>query len=389
MLQKFLISITAIALYCSAYFTFNKAKVPPPWSCYLPTETTEVVKTKRTNGIQVALLLDTSDSMNGLIEQAKSQLWNILNELARTVKNGEETTLEIALYEYGNPNKGLSPNQINQLSPFTTDMDLISEKLFALTTNGGNEYCGTIIKTAVEQLNWEDGDALKIIYIAGNEAFTQGRIHYRGACQTATENSISVNTIFCGDYDTGVQLHWYDGAKSGNGDYFNINHNQETVYVPTPYDDKINTLNGELNKTYIPFGTQGLLKQQNQISQDTNAGGYGASNAASRIAFKSSSKYKNVEWDLVDAYEADKKILKKADDLPEAFQNLTADELEAKVNEVAVKRAKIQKEIQELDKKRRQFREDNSKTTGNPSLESSMIATLKKQAKQKGYEIKN
>ncbi|MBK9013028.1 MAG: hypothetical protein IPM82_02505 [Saprospiraceae bacterium] len=47
--------------------------------------------------IQVALLLDTSGSMDGLIEQAKSQLWKILNELNRMRKNGEVPDLEVAL----------------------------------------------------------------------------------------------------------------------------------------------------------------------------------------------------------------------------------------------------------------------------------------------------
>lgn len=34
------------------------------------------------NLMQMAILLDTSNSMDGLIEQAKSQLWKIVNELA-------------------------------------------------------------------------------------------------------------------------------------------------------------------------------------------------------------------------------------------------------------------------------------------------------------------
>ena len=34
------------------------------------------------NLIQMAILLDTSGSMDGLIEQAKAQLWKIVNELA-------------------------------------------------------------------------------------------------------------------------------------------------------------------------------------------------------------------------------------------------------------------------------------------------------------------
>ncbi|RPI65426.1 MAG: hypothetical protein EHM44_00590, partial [Ignavibacteriales bacterium] len=36
----------------------------------------------KNNSIQLALLLDTSNSMDGLIDQAKSQLWKIVNELA-------------------------------------------------------------------------------------------------------------------------------------------------------------------------------------------------------------------------------------------------------------------------------------------------------------------
>jgi hypothetical protein len=32
--------------------------------------------------VQIALLLDTSNSMDGLIDQAKSQLWKIVNEMA-------------------------------------------------------------------------------------------------------------------------------------------------------------------------------------------------------------------------------------------------------------------------------------------------------------------
>ena len=37
-------------------------------------------KNKQT--IKVALLLDTSNSMDGLINQAKAQLWEIVNELS-------------------------------------------------------------------------------------------------------------------------------------------------------------------------------------------------------------------------------------------------------------------------------------------------------------------
>lgn len=62
----------------------------------------ELFKKDNTTKIQVALLLDTSSSMDGLIEQTKSRLWNIVNTLTTLKYNGKAPQIEIALYEYGN-----------------------------------------------------------------------------------------------------------------------------------------------------------------------------------------------------------------------------------------------------------------------------------------------
>ena len=56
----------------------------------------------RSPSVQIALLLDTSNSMDGLIEQAKSQLWSVVNEFIRAKRDGRPPALEVALYEYGN-----------------------------------------------------------------------------------------------------------------------------------------------------------------------------------------------------------------------------------------------------------------------------------------------
>src|SRR3979409_1073074 len=88
--------------------------------------------------VQMAILLDTSNSMDGLIDQAKSQLWKIVNDLEYSTQNGVRPTLQVALYEYGNDGLSAEGNYIRQVSPFTIDLDVISEKLFALKTNGGS-----------------------------------------------------------------------------------------------------------------------------------------------------------------------------------------------------------------------------------------------------------
>ena len=73
--------------------------------------------------IQVALLLDTSNSMDGLIEQAKGKLWSIVNEFARYRKGDVPPQLEIALFEYGNDGLSRYNDYIRQVAAFTTDLD--------------------------------------------------------------------------------------------------------------------------------------------------------------------------------------------------------------------------------------------------------------------------
>jgi hypothetical protein len=339
------------------------------------------------NTIQVALLLDTSGSMSGLIEQAKSQLWNILNQLARTTKDGQDTALEVALYEYGNPSKATQKFEINQLTPFTRDMDLVSEKLFSLTIDGGDEYCGAIIQRSFNDLSWVKGNGLKIIYIAGNEGFDQGPIDFMKACGEAVESGIIINTIYCGGEEEGIKLKWKAGAMAGKGEYMFIEHNQATVYVPTPYDSTITKLNAELNSTYIPIGKKGEEKQLNQISQDFNAGAYSMANASDRAVFKSSKKYDATDWDLVDAYQKDKSILEKAEIVTDSLQNLSIIELESKVLELAKRRVAIQEEILELDKKRRAYKAENEVSAGEATLQQSVIGNVRKLAKEKGYTV--
>ena len=385
-IRKFFFGLIGIAIYLSGTYLCQFSQ--SSFLSLFNSAPTEVSKATDQNTIQVALLLDTSSSMSGLIEQAKSQLWNILNELSRTGKDGEDTALEIALYEYGNPGKATSKYQINQLTGFTSDMDLVSEKLFSLTTNGGEEYCGAIIKTSLDDLEWRDGNNLKLIYIAGNEKFSQGPISYTTSCQNAIENGITINTIYCGNNATGIRDFWQAGALAGQGDYLTIEHNQETVYIPTPYDDKIKQLNSELNKTYIPYGEKGKAKKENQRIQDNNAGKYSKSNMVDRTAFKSSKNYMATDWDLVDAYQKDKSVLKDLKIHTDSLQNLSIEELEIKIKFAATRRSSINQQIQDLDKKRRIYKANNNKNEKESSLQKSMIETIKKQAKQKGYESK-
>jgi hypothetical protein len=159
--------------------------------------------------VDVAILLDTSNSMDGLISQAKSQLWTIVQQFAEAKKRGKTPHLRVSVFEYGNTSLPASEGYIRQVVQLTDDLDKISEALFALRTNGGDEYCGMVINEALKRLDWNsEPNAYKAIFIAGNEPFTQGSVDYKKACKRAIESGIVVNTIHCGNYQKGVQGKW-------------------------------------------------------------------------------------------------------------------------------------------------------------------------------------
>lgn len=346
---------------------------------------------KKNAKIQVALLLDTSGSMDGLIGQAKSQLWKVVNELATAKYEDETPTLEIALYEYGNDKLSGAEGYIKQYSQLTTDLDLISEKLFALKTDGGSEFCGWVIQTATKQLTWsKSNDDLKMIFIAGNEEFTQGSVDMKKACKEAIKNGIVVNTIFCGEYREGVKISWKEGADLADGKYMNIDHNQTIAHIDTPFDKGILDLNKKLNGTYVSYGSLGEANSVRQSAQDKNAAGMGTASYVNRAVSKSKSAYVNTSWDLVDASEADEEILVKLKDeeLPEEMKGLKPEERRVYLDKKKKERLEIQDKINKLDKKRQDYIAKELKINAEENtLDAVLIKTIRAQANEKNYKF--
>ena len=347
------------------------------------------VSAKKTK-IQVAILLDTSGSMQGLIEQAKSRLWNIVNTLTTLKYNGEAPDIEIALYEYGSY-KRYDGDYIRRITPLTADLDLISKELFALTTNGSEEYWGGVIERAVNVIEWGNSKAdMKLIYIAGNEEFTQGNISYKTAIANALKKDIFVNTIHCGSEDVGIGDFWQDAALRGNGKFFNIDANATVRAIKTPFDPQIILCNEKLNDTYIGYGIVGKERKMNQTVQDRNAGSISSANYTERAVSKSKAVYKNTSWDLVDKVKEDKDALSriKKEELPEELRNKSPEELKTFIKQKEEERTLIQKEINELAVKRQIYIDEQLKKEGEnkgDDLGKAITESVLAVAKIKGY----
>jgi len=239
-------------------------------------------------------------------------------------------------------------------------------------------------------LDWStDGGDLQIIFIAGNEPFTQGSINYQISCSDAKRKNIVVNTIFCGDFQEGINTSWKNGADLTQGTYASIEQNSKTVFIPSPYDDKIDQLNTQLNNTYIEYGREGRQKKAEQEIQDVNAESYGNANKVNRAVSKSTHVYKNKSWDMVDASEDKEFDVTKVtkDQLPEAMKNMTDDQKKNYVKQKTEEREKIKTEIQDLNKKRTEYIASKQKTEDTKMLDKSMINAIKTQAEKKNFKF--
>jgi hypothetical protein len=342
--------------------------------------------------VQIAILLDTSGSMSGLIEQAKGQLWKIVNQFIYARQKGLRPDLQVALFEYGKSSLSSDSGWIRLIQPFTNDLDKISEELFALQTDGGEEYCGWVIKNAVEGLAWSPSrDVYKAIFIAGNEPFTQGPVHYADSCKGAIAKGIVVNTIHCGEQAAGINTKWQDGALLADGKYMVIDQNRAVVHFEAPQDKDIAKLGEELNKTYLAFGAAGREGLMRQMVQDANGFALAAQGAAvNRALCKASANYSNGGWDLVDACsDAKFKLAElKKEELPPEMQKMTDPERRAYVAAKAKEREKIQTEINRLNAERIKYVTEKTKQQpGANTLDAVMIATIREQAARNSFRF--
>ncbi|MBB5034855.1 vWA domain-containing protein [Prosthecobacter vanneervenii] len=379
------ILITAALAACLAL----AKETPPP----LADSAVEIAKVEPiapdTPLVQIAVLLDTSSSMDGLIEQAKTQLWKLVNEFISAKQDGKTPVVQVALYEYGKSSLSAEQNWIRQIQPLTRDLDKVSEELFALKTNGGEEYCGAVIKRATKDLAWDANPKVyKAIFIAGNEPFTQGPVDSQKSCKEAIAKGIIVNTIHCGGEAEGIAGNWNQGALLADGKYLVIDQNQAIVHIEAPQDKEIVKLNEKLNETYISYGRAAPAARSRQIAQDNNAAEKSAAGSMlQRVIAKSSSNYSNTSWDLVDASKQKEFDLSKVkeEDLPEEMKKMTVEERKAWLEKKTAEREAIQKQVLTLNKEREAYvaakRKESSKAD---TLDTAMSKALRTQAEKKG-----
>ncbi len=338
--------------------------------------------------IQVALLIDVSGSMDQLIAQAQGQLWKMANFLSQLKKDGQTPTLEIGLISFG----GLEYEQhkaVKLESPLVTNLDFLAERLFNLQAMGSQEHCAEALQMAIDSLNWSEQEKdLKVIIIAGNEAFDQGPLDYRQVCSVLKEKNILVNTVYCGDFQAGITHLWKDAADLSQGIYANMQQNQSTDQMDTPYDVKIADLYRQYKNTLVPYGPDADQHHTRMNLSDNAIKKMGNIFYRDRILLLINNTSNFGFTDLIDLFgeNGDQLPELKQNFLPSSYQEMSPANLRKKVIEFQYKRRVIKDAIQLYTEKVEDFLQISYGENYNEnSLETIILQILKEQSKANGF----
>ncbi len=338
--------------------------------------------------VDLCICLDTSGSMRGLIDSARSRIWSVVNDLALAKPTPR---LRVALIAYGGGSYDSTKGWVQVQTGFTEDLDLVSSKLFALKATGSTEYVGRALQTAMA-FDWQKGtDALKLIVVAGNESADQDpAVPFRDMCKTAITGGVMVNSIYCGAAGHADAAGWKEIALLSDGHYAVIEQHG-TVTLQSPFDKKIAALSTAVNSTYVAFGKKGKEGVARQEAADNDAGAMGEDTAALRGSSKASKLYYN-RWCLIDSLDRRQVKLEevKDKDLPKEMRGMTLEQKKAHLDKKRAERKKIQAEIKVISAKRAGWIATEMKKRAikdNRSFDAAVRKAIRAQAKQKGYKF--
>lgn len=256
--------------------------------------------------VDVVVCMDLSGSTNGLIEVFRDKMWDIINQWKMYTPT---PALRIGVIGFSRFSFSDGSGYVKVISGLTDDYDQLSADLFEIKPNveNGIQFVGAALGTSLQDMEWtERPNAMKLVYIMGNGEVTLGNYDYHKLCEEAKKKGIVVNTVYC--VKTLTQLRekempgWQKIAELTGGDCYEVNVIKRVPLIQSNGDMKLlASLNDSLNKTYIPYGKNGIDRLKRMLETDENAGKVYENYLCSRIKYKLSDHYasKQLSWDVV------------------------------------------------------------------------------------------
>ena len=304
--------------------------------------------------IEVAFVLDTTGSMQDLIDGAKRKIWSIANQI---IDANPRPEVKFSLVGY----RDRGDVYITKVFNLTSDLDSIYGELQKFDADGGGdtpESVNQALNEAVTKIQWSsDAKTLRLIFLVGDappQMNYKKDTPYSQTVKLAFQKDIVINTVLCGDDPETAQI-WKEIAKSAQGKFVAIAQQGGMQTLVTPMDDELSKLNDEVAKTAILYGKKEVRSMnQDKISSYASAP---AESKADQLSYKNKSLSGGVitsQGDLVE--DVKNKIVTldtlKEEDLPADFAKLPQAERAAYLKAQTAKRGELQTKITDLVKQR-------------------------------------
>ena len=326
---------------------------------------------KERETIEVCFVLDTTGSMGGLIEGAKQKVWSIANEILASKPTPD---LRIGLIGYRDRKEAY----VTQVHDLSEDIDDIYAKLMKFQAQGGGdtpESVNQALHDAVTKIKWDKSKkVLKLVFLVGDappHMDYQDDVKYPEVCKQAVKKDLIINTVQCGNMASTTPV-WKEIAKLAEGDYVAIAQTGGVAAISTPVDAEIAKLNRELGVTVVAYGdARGRATVASKLALATEADDEVAADRLSVLSFKSKAvssfsaagaspaagAYIDGDGDLVAGLASGKYDYDEIeqDKLSEELKKMTPEKRTVYLKEQVAKRAELQKKLDELLVKRRDF----------------------------------
>uniref|UniRef100_A0A2A4YV97 VWFA domain-containing protein n=1 Tax=OCS116 cluster bacterium TaxID=2030921 RepID=A0A2A4YV97_9PROT len=342
--------------------------------------------------VEVVFVLDTTGSMGGLLEGAKSKIWYIANEIQNAKTNVE---VRIGLIAY----RDRGDDYITKHFPITSDIHSIYAELIEFQAGGGGdapESVNQALYEAVQQQNWSDAhDTLRIVFLVGDappKMNYQDDVKYMQTVKLAKQKDIIINTILAGNSQQ-TKTVWQEIAQNANGSFSQIAQDGNVTIVKTPFDNEIQHLNIELNTTVILYGSAAVKKQASKVMESIALAKPAAS--SDMASYNSKRKIKSRvfagDGDLLQELELKNEVLGALSDdkLPANMQKMDDKQRRLYIENMQQKRSEIQTKIDKLAKQRSVYMAEQIKTLSakdKNSFDENMVSIIREQASEKGIK---
>ena len=322
--------------------------------------------------IDMVFAIDTTSSMGGLIQAAKTKVWSIVNQIS-TGKPSPEVRVGLVAY------RDRGDAYVTQVTDLTGDLDAMYSKLMSFAAEGGGdtpESVNQALADAVEKIKWGDGkNVMRLIFLVGDappHMDYQDDVKYPVTAQAAVKKNITIHTIRCGN-DPETERVWQDIAHKAEGRYFSIAQEGGAVAVATPFDADIAKLDGDMRGTAVMYGRgeerEAAKKKMDKVAETMAAAPAEAKAERAAYASRAAKESPSAVFggaDLVSGAGSGAVDVAKlpAESLSDEMKKMSPAERKAYIDKKAADRKAIQAKIDDLNKKRAAYLADEAKKGG-------------------------